>query len=416
MESEISFMLKNKSLEKTSINMFVSYGGYEIVDGKKKYTPLKYATSLSVNILDWDSKKQRVKQSNPQSSNINQKLNDFETKTYSILSSIDSSKELIDNTILKSRLDMTFGKVEKKERPTSFIEYIKEYKAEKNNWCGTDRNYDALAKNLTDFQTKNNVILTFEKIDINFKAKFECFLRDKNMSASTIVQRFKTIKSIMAWGMEHDYHTNSTYTKKAFNPSRALTDDTKKVYLTNEEIEKIIVLDLSKHPSLDKVRDYFTIGCKTGLRFSDWHKVMLPTNNTEKVIIVRTTKTDTDCVIPISQVLKSILNKYDGKMPNKPSLTSFDEKIKEVCRIAGIDNDVNFETVKGGNKETVTKKKYELVSSHTARRSFATNMYKNNIETSTIMYITGHKSESNLRKYLKMNEQDKKDIVSKLAV
>jgi integrase len=415
MESKISFMLKNKSLEKTSINMFVSYGGYEIVAGKKKYLPLKYATSLSINPLDWDSKKQRVKQSNVESSMINTKLNDFETKTFNLMNSIDSSKELIDNSTLKAKLDMTFGKVETKKIPTSFIEYIQEYKIEKNNRCGTDRNYDALSKNLTDFQTKNNVILTFEKIDINFKAKFECFLRDKNMSSSTIVQRFKTIKAVMSWGMEHDYHTNSTYTKKAFNPSRALVDDTKKVYLTNEEIEKIISLDLSKHTTLDRVRDYFIAGCKTGLRFSDWHKVMLPVDTNEKVIIVRTTKTNTDCVIPMSQVLKSILNKYNGKMPTKISLSSFDEKIKEICRMAGIDNDVTFETSKG-NKETLTKKKHELVSSHTARRSFATNMYKNNVEASTIMYVTGHKSESNLRKYLKMNEQDKKDIVSKLAV
>lgn len=219
----------------------------------------------------------------------------------------------------------------------------------------------------------------------------------------------------MAWGMEHDFHSNSTYIKKAFNPTRASVDDTKKVYLTNEEIKKIIGLDLSKHAALDKIRNYFVVGCKTGLRFSDWHKVMT-TDSTEKVIIVRTTKTNTDCVIPLSTALKSILNKYNGKMPNKPSLTSFDEKIKEICKLAGIDDDVRFENSKGGNKETLTKKKCELVSSHTARRSFATNQYKCGTEASIIMHMTGHKSKNNLRKCLKMNDQDKKDIASKLAV
>jgi integrase len=122
----------------------------------------------------------------------------------------------------------------------------------------------------------------------------------------------------------------------------------------------------------------------------------LPLDTNAKTVIVNAQKTNTDCVIPISQTLQNTILKYGGKMPAKPSLTTFDAKIKHVCRLAGIE-------------------KYKLVSSHTARRSLATNLYLAKQPIGTIMSITGHGSEANLRKYLKMDAQDKRELVGQLV-
>ena len=56
--------------------------------------------------------------------------------------------------------------------------------------------------------------------------------------------------------------------------------------------------------------------------------------------------------------------------------------------------------------KTETLPKYELISSHTGRRSFATNMYKRGLPTLMIMSITGHNTEISFLKYIKVRQQE----------
>src|SRR5699024_8880604 len=96
---------------------------------------------------------------------------------------------------------------------------------------------------------------------------------------------------------------------------------------------------------------------------------------------IKQEKTDAPVYIPLSDEVVKILNKRGGEFPPvfsqnaESNKTMYNGLIKEVCRIAGIDNTV---TAYMKNKETnryeeTEMPKYKAVSTHIGRRSFATN-------------------------------------------
>ena len=115
-------------------------------------------------------------------------------------------------------------------------------------------------------------------------------------------------------------------------------------------------------------------------------------------------KTGNRVIIPIRAELQAILDKYDNRLP-----TAYEQKvnkyIKEIAREAGIVDMVEVSYVENGEKKSHLVEKCELVKTHTARRSGATNMYLAGIPTIAIMKITGHKTEKEFMKYIKITEE-----------
>ena len=101
----------------------------------------------------------------------------------------------------------------------------------------------------------------------------------------------------------------------------------------------------------------------------------------------------------------AILAKYEKRLPK-----SYEQKvnkyIKEVAREAGIIEKIEISYVENSEKKTKIVEKCELVKTHTARRSGATNMYLAKIPTIAIMKITGHKTEKEFMKYIKITEEE----------
>ena len=145
---------------------------------------------------------------------------------------------------------------------------------------------------------------------------------------------------------------------------------------------------------------------RTGLRVSDF--LQLKNIDISKGFIeIETTKTKETVIIPLHNQVKEIIKKNNGNLPRTISDQRFNVYIKEICEKAGI-----TEIVKGAivNKETNRKevgryKKYKLVSSHTCRRSFASNLY-GKLPNMTIMSITGHKTETSFLKYIKITKKE----------
>ena len=126
---------------------------------------------------------------------------------------------------------------------------------------------------------------------------------------------------------------------------------------------------------------------------------------------VRTEKTDEEVIIPLHPVAKSILEKYNGT-PRLISNQKFNEYIKDVCEIVGLNETITLTRTCGGKKMRITKPKFKFVSSHTARRSFATNAYKAGVPTLAIMAITGHRTEKVFLKYVKVTKEEHANLVS----
>jgi len=145
-----------------------------------------------------------------------------------------------------------------------------------------------------------------------------------------------------------------------------------------------------------KARDMFLIGAFTGLRFSDFSR--LKNQDITDLIEIKTQKTGAKVAIPVHWVVKEIIeSSYDFSGMSNQKLNEY---IKEVARLAGIDEQVTVNRNIGGQDVEETFPKYDLVSSHTVKRSFAANAYKAGVPTIAIMKITEHKRESNFLKYI----------------
>lgn len=193
------------------------------------------------------------------------------------------------------------------------------------------------------------------------------------------------------------HHNNTEYL--AFKRTQ---EESETVYLSLEELDKVYYLKLTGY--LAKARDYFIIGCYTGLRFSDWDRVKLSKIKND-VLSIRITKTGELSNIRIHQRVLKTFEKYpDGVLPPKPANQNMNDYIKQVIKKAGIDELVETRITKGGHKIIETRPKYELVTTHTARRSFASNLILAGEPAYLIMQITGHKSLISFEKYVRIDD------------
>jgi len=194
---------------------------------------------------------------------------------------------------------------------------------------------------------------------------------------------------------------------------KVMEEEVDAVYLSWREISVIYHLDLSANANLEKYRDLFVLGCLTGFRFSDYSDIK-PEEVRGGMLHVNQTKTLSTVVVPLRIDAKKILiEKYNMLMP-QVSNPNFNYYIKEVVRLAGIDELIKI-THKHGNKIIEeTRPKYAWIMSHTCRRSFCTNEFLDGTPTNLIMAISGHKTENAFRRYFKADQVEKAYMIKKL--
>lgn len=208
----------------------------------------------------------------------------------------------------------------------------------------------------------------------------------------------------MRQSMKDKMHTNTIFQDEEFVKP---VEESENIYLTLDEIQRIYSLDLSARAGLDRVRDAFVIGCYTGLRFSDLNQLRAENFIDDgKFVRVTMQKTDKPVFVPLNPQIRAILTKYNGVPPRILTNQKMNEYLKEVAQLAELNEKVTMSQTKGGLKVTKTLNKWELVTTHTARRSFATNAYLQGVATLDIMRLTGHRTETSFMKYIKVTNEE----------
>ncbi len=214
----------------------------------------------------------------------------------------------------------------------------------------------------------------------------------------------------MSEAFELDLHSNLSYRSSWFI---AIREESTSIFLTEQEIIDILDIDLTHNKMLELVRDLFVIGCYTGLRFSDYSNLSRD-NIVGDNLVVTTYKTGKVVTIPIHPVVQAIFDKYNGVLRIGISNQKSNTYLKEIGQLLpALLEKVTTTITKGATKYTERKARWQMLSTHTARRSFATNAYKRNIPTMTIMAITGHTTEKSFRKYIKVTETEHAEIFRK---
>jgi len=272
--------------------------------------------------------------------------------------------------------------------------------------------YGTIKKLFESFCEEEGRNYDFEDIDRIFFDRFvKYMINNKKYATNTYGRAIKFLKTVLNKATEQGYNTSTAYQAALKTNAH---EDVDSIYLNENELQKLNDLDLTKRPGLEKVRDLFLIGCNSGLRFSDYSSINPEDIDIEgKRLRVLAQKTNSKVVIPLSPVVIEILQKYDYKLPKAISNQKFNEALKVIAEIAGLTEQVVKNITKGGETITTVYPKFSLVTSHVARRSFATNAVKRGIEPILVMAITGHKTEREFLKYIKLSSEEKADLFAK---
>ena len=203
---------------------------------------------------------------------------------------------------------------------------------------------------------------------------------------------------------QYNYAVDSTYDEIDMR-----LEETSAVFLSMNEITRIYYYKFEKQDkrrAKERIRDLFVVGCLTALRYSDY-STLTKDNYQGDYIIKRTKKTNVDVKIPAHDYVKEIFAKHNGSIPCGLCIQYFNKYLKVIMKEIGLNDLITYSYTKGGKLVTATREKWELISSHTARRSAATNMYlTGRMKTFEIMKLTGHRSEQNFFRYIRLTGDD----------
>lgn len=384
---------KSKSPES---QIYVSYA-----HGSK--TTLFY-TKQNIFIKYWDKKNQCAKRALQSSYKLNVYLSKCRQKVEEIV--YTALMEDIEPTTNYVN-DVYYGKKlkSKKLKSISFWDFVEQYieNGKVRLSPSTIKSYRTAVSNMKAYEKYSRTKIEFDNIDMKFYHDYmDYYIGYRELKISGFGKVIKFLKTVLNSATDQGYNTNTVFKSNGF---RVVSEQADNIYLTEAELKKIIGLDLSTNKKLVRVRDLFYLGCYTGLRFSDYHQI-----NSENIngnfLYVKTKKTGKDVVIPLMDEVLPVIKKYEGNLPKPMTNQVMNRYLKQIGELAGIDDpfDKYHTTGKGRIKETF--KKWELICTHTARRSFATNMYKRGFESTMIMAVTGHTSEKVFLNYIKISNEE----------
>ena len=234
-------------------------------------------------------------------------------------------------------------------------------------------------------------------------------MKELQHSNNTIGKYISCLKTFLHWASDQKFNNKYDFQKfKVYNEKSDI------IVLTENELMKIYSLDLSKEKTLAKVRDVFCFQSFTGQRFSDIEALKRDDIKNDTWYL-HTYKTKDIIEIPLSFYAKEILDRYKINPQPLPILShqKTNNLIKDVCRLAEINEPITLVKYRGAERIDRTEPKYNFITTHTARRTFVTISLEKGMRPETIMEITGHTNYKTFRKYIKITSKVKHNEMNK---
>jgi len=406
------------------------YAIYRIQKNGKRINLTFYPGITIENTNDWRKDKQRTKDEKK-----NNELVKIENAIIDIMKEVDPF-QLTNETFAQCINQKLYGKP---ATHTSFFDYSEEFvkQAKENKGHEFANSFRTVLNKLREFDPT----LTFERIDKKFYREFVNWLQGKGFSANYTGSMIRDLKRILNKASEDEINTLNT-----FESFKVMAEDVFNIYLTEEEIqriydakitEKIIIeiqkenkrkqlqkgnkiIDSEKEPqalitkaninrqidALNRARKLFVVGCWTGLRVENYLSIdpELQFDLDKGFIHAIANKNGPKLKIPMHKLVRQIVER-DG-FPQTISQQKFNKQIKIIGMIAKINENVIYSRTEGGRRVEYSQPKYELITTHTARRSFASNLLGRGIPKQFIMAVTGHTTEKSFNKYTQAIQKD----------
>jgi len=420
-----------------------------LTNGRK--TDLRIPTGFSIKPAYWDSKANRLKnttlyidEEKEKIDYINEYLNGIEKSLMIGLNGNPSySKE---NAIADIEIYKESKRVKPNEKLQGILPFLDTIISEMKSGdllyksrCYDDNTikvWNSFKKVLSNFLNLNQGI-TWDMIDKVIFDKYVKFLINFGYAPTTANKYIICFNALMEFAYKRKQHKNKNVTDEFYKIPVIEGCKTTNIYLTNEEIQALYEMPLEKESTEDKVRDVFLCGCYTAQRISDYGRFteenFTTTAKGTKVVKLVQKKTDNSVTIPIlNKNLLEIAKKYDYNIPYISDVT-INREIKLICkelsntvpsllkqektiltmkeRIKEEKGKVTYERDKNGK---VIKYRYDLVCTHTARRSAITNLYLTRLfDTFQLMSISGHKTEKAFKGYICLSSEEIADEIAR---
>jgi site-specific recombinase XerD len=422
---EVKFFLKDKCKEKSSVRAIVRHKGqrYQIAVGE------------SVITRHWNENKYRCRtpRDYPEASHINIRLDDWDDLIQEALNGFGliiptqkMVKDKIDEILRKRNIEA--GGVIENEEEQYLVSFAEKYRDTSSKSERTRMGYTTTINKLKDFESAFKTRLRFIDIDINFYNRFKnwmlhsVYIKKKggdpvHYTKNYIGALFKNITLFMneSKGKVHNF---TGFIDKEFKSEKEETDS---IYLTQNEIQKMYDLKITEEllrangynnrnlintiKALNEERDRFLFGCFTALRHSDYSRLDA-LHFKDDIIRIWTVKKDKKVYIPMHYQLRELLQRRNNILPAPISDQKHNKQIKAIGKLAGINEEVILSKTRGGKRIETVKFKYEFITSHTARRSGATNMYLAGVDLKFIQDILGHSKIEQTISYIKVSAED----------
>jgi integrase len=410
--ASINFLFRStKDKANLSVRLLFRHNAKDYVFGAK--------TKEEVSKYYWS--KQHKKKSKDigitnQQTEINNKLNKIENHVLKAFNSVHP--EVITKDWLTSQIYYYYNSPnENKEIPKDLINYIDFYIEERKERVkkNTIKNLKVFKNKLKQFENYRKKQITINEVNENFKNEFVKYCKEEIYAFSTLERDVKYIKTLCMHANFLGIETHFQLPKLKYEIDQDKTK-VEKIYLTFEDLTKIE--NVSKNQltdSLENAKDWLIISCYSGQRISDFmrfSKEQIRVEDGKQLLEFTQKKTGKNMTVPLHSKVLEILKKRNGKFPYKISDQKYNGFIKKVCELAEINQPTKGSKIKETEKDSGTfrkqsgiYKKYELVTSHIGRRSFASNFY-GKIPTTYLIYITGHSTEKMFLNYIGKSNKD----------
>ena len=419
----INFRIKSKS---NPSPIYIRFRDKNLFDIETK-------TGLLINPVFWDITKQKIRNviDVPNRNEINENITKLPIHIIDQYNKAYMDGEIISKIWLDKTISEFFNRPDLKESgkidetkiyfstyAQNWLDNVaKTFKVAANKYMDdtTINHYQQVLDNFKEFEGKDKVKLA--DLSNVLLDNFSIYLSNKkSYSESTTKRKIGRIKFFCARAESDNLAINKNYKERIFVKQEE--EDYKQPYLNEKEINAIFNLKLEPNCPMDHVRDNLIIGLWSGLRISDFLTRLDVSNIDDGFIKIKTMKTKTFVNIPIHHQISFILNKRNGNFPNKITKQNFNEQIKVLARIVGIDEEMIGGIVKVDPETGIKRKviglykKYELVTSHICRRSFCTNLF-GKVPNKTIMEVAGWASESQMEAYNKATNMESAMVLKK---
>lgn len=383
-----------------------------------------FSVGYRVDISKWSTDTQRCKNNTTHgkkkiaASVINREINRYEGAVEKLFHYYDSneitpSKEQFQSDFLKEVRNVITN--DSKQEKT-LLQVLDEFTLEtgfKNSWtAATFEKFNALKSHMLKFKED----LSFDDFDERGLNMFVAHLRDnENLRNSTIENQLSFIKWFLRWATAKGY--NSIRDFETFAPKLKKTDN-KVVFLEWDELMTVYNFTFQQGKNyLARVRDVFCFCCFTSLRYSDVENLKR-SDIYDDHIIITTVKTDDTVTIELNDYSKAILNKYKDEHFEKnkalPVISNqkMNKYLKELGKICGLDTPITITYYKGHERIDEVHPKYELIGTHTGRRTFICNALMLGIPADIVMKWTGHSNYKTMKPYIDIADSAKKKAMS----